>query len=50
MDYAEPLTSINIHLKSVAQAFRDKKDEAAIYELMQIIRLSVDLLEIAEGK
>jgi hypothetical protein len=50
MDYSEPLIELREWERKYAQAMRDRKPEQAKVAAMKMIRLAVDLLEIAEGK
>ena len=49
-DHAEPLIALGIAHKEYADAMRNKRYEAARMAAMQLVRLAVDLLEIAEKK
>tara|TARA_R110000822_G_scaffold42820_10_gene116108 strand:- start:195 stop:350 length:156 start_codon:yes stop_codon:yes gene_type:complete len=49
-DYADPLIQLREWDRKYTEAMRDKRPEQAKVAAMKIIRLAVDLLEIAEGK
>jgi len=49
-DYADPLIQLREWDRKYTEAMRDKRPEQAKIAAVKIIRLAVDLLEIAEGK
>lgn len=49
MDYSEPLIELREWERKYTEAMRNKKPEQAKVAAMKMIRLAVDLLEIAEN-